>query len=361
MTSRNAFNGTESPKKPRGGAFIFILLWVTSLLLGRFLISAESKGDHAYETNRRKNVVQLPKLPMRLFRVHKTVWRERAAARILYLEQQADRERCRAVDSRTDQCQRERTLEGIARQLEEAGTAISAQRRLFSGAAALERTWANARATDVMLLKLCSEEDLISRSADVLSHVKQHLRPGDPLRLRAEAVADRMVVDGALPGDRGLLVVALDASYDALDAEFSRVRSLSVILRIATFFVLLGASGLAVWGWFCPHSLNMCFLPEGKGIAACPSGEIARKPKYLPSHYAQHVDVLVIEAAGLAGAALTVIASLRRIQGTSSPYMLPLSAALLKFPTGALTAFIGVLLIRGGFIPGLSDLIPARK
>ncbi|MFD3617440.1 hypothetical protein ACFWWT_19800 [Streptomyces sp. NPDC058676] len=36
--------------------------------------------------------------------------------------------------------------------------------------------------------------------------------------------------------------------------------------------------------------------------------------------------------------------------------MLPLSAALLKFPTGALTAFIGVLLIRGAFIPGLSDL-----
>ena len=36
--------------------------------------------------------------------------------------------------------------------------------------------------------------------------------------------------------------------------------------------------------------------------------------------------------------------------------MLPLSAALLKFPTGALTAFVGVLLIRGAFIPGLSDL-----
>ncbi|MER5526321.1 hypothetical protein ABT075_17235 [Streptomyces sp. NPDC002677] len=212
------------------------------------------------------------------------------------------------------------------------------------------------RATDVMLLMLCAEEDLPGRSADVLSHVEQHLRPVDPLRMKVSAVAERMGTKGPLPGDRVLLALALSASYDGLDAEFSRVRSLSLILRVATFFVLLGVCGLAAWGWYCPDSLNMCFLPEGKKFAACPSGEVPLNPKSVPSDYAQRVDVLVTEAAGLAGAALTVIASLRRIQGTSSPYMLPLSAALLKFPTGALTAFIGVLLIRGAFVPGLSDL-----
>jgi hypothetical protein len=67
-------------------------------------------------------------------------------------------------------------------------------------------------------------------------------------------------------------------------------------------------------------------------------------------------DIITVEIAGLAGAALTVIASLRRIRGTSAPYMLPLASAVLKFPTGALSAFLGVLLIRGAFVPGLSDL-----
>ncbi|MEU0106690.1 hypothetical protein ABZ313_15135 [Streptomyces sp. NPDC006251] len=67
-------------------------------------------------------------------------------------------------------------------------------------------------------------------------------------------------------------------------------------------------------------------------------------------------DILTVEIAGLAGAALTVIASLRRIRGTDSPYMLPLASAVLKFPTGALSAFIGLSLIRGAFVPGLSDL-----
>ncbi|MEH6374245.1 hypothetical protein V7793_07880 [Streptomyces sp. KLMMK] len=356
MTNGKAFKGGESSKEARRNIFLFILLWAASLMLSRTSKPNQPKRDHLYEPSRRKNVAQLSKFPGTLFRTHKTAWRERAAARILHLEQQADRERCRAAKDRAEQCQRERTLEGITRQLEEAGSAISARRRLFAGAAALERTWANVRATDVMLLRLCSKEDLVGRSTDVLSQVERHLRPGDPLRVKVEAVAERMELKGPLPGDRNLLALALSASYDALDAEFSRVRSLSIILRIATVFVLLGAGGLAAWGWYCPDSLNMCFLPEGKNFAACPSGEVPLDPNNVPSDYAQNIDVLVSESAGLAGAALTVISSLPRIQGTSSPYMLPLSAALLKFPTGALTAFVGVLLIRGAFIPGLSDL-----
>ncbi|MFI9170122.1 hypothetical protein [Streptomyces lincolnensis] len=344
MTNGKAFKGAESPKTPRGSIALLVLVWVASLILG-----------HRYEPAGRKNVAHSPRFPRKSLRTHKTAWRERAAARILFLEQQADRESCRAAADQAEQCERERTLAGIARQLEEAGNAVSAPRRPFTGAAALERTWANVRGADVLLLRLCSDEDLIGRSTDVLRQVEQHLRPADPLRVQAETVAERVAGNGPRPGDRALLVLALGASYDALDAEFSRVRSLSIILRIATFFVLLGAGGLAVWGWFCPDSLSMCFLPEGKDVA-CPSGESHRVKGQLPSEYAQEVDVLVIEAAGLAGAALTVIASLRQIQGTSSPYMLPLAAALLKFPTGALTAFIGVLLIRGAFIPGLSDL-----
>ncbi|MEV7739163.1 hypothetical protein AB0O75_45240 [Streptomyces sp. NPDC088921] len=356
ITNGKAFNGSQSPQKLRGHVSFYILVWVVSLVLGRTLAPDTAKPGHSYEPTRRKNVVQLPRIPHDLFRAHRTAWRERAAARILYLEQLADRESCRTVEDPAEQRQRDKTLEGIARQLEEAGHAISAPRRLFSGAAALERTWANLRATEVMLLELCSDDDLIGRSADVLSHVEQHLRPGSPLRVRVEAIAQHMEVKGPQPGDRGLLVLALSASYDALDGEFSRVRSLSVILRIATFFVLLGAAGLAAWGWYCPRSLNLCFVPQGQGIVACPSNEFLVTKKTVPGSYAQHVDVLVTEAAGLAGAALTVIASLRRIQGTSSPYMLPLAAALLKFPTGALTAFTGVLLIRGAFLPGLSDL-----
>jgi hypothetical protein len=71
---------------------------------------------------------------------------------------------------------------------------------------------------------------------------------------------------------------------------------------------------------------------------------------------AREWDIPVVEIAGLLGAALAGAFALRSIQGTSTPYSLPVALAVLKLPSGALTAVLGLLLMRGGFIPGLSAL-----
>ena len=44
------------------------------------------------------------------------------------------------------------------------------------------------------------------------------------------------------------------------------------------------------------------------------------------------------------------------MKGTSTPFSVAVSLAVLKLPTGALTALLGLLLMRGGFVPGLSAL-----
>lgn len=67
-------------------------------------------------------------------------------------------------------------------------------------------------------------------------------------------------------------------------------------------------------------------------------------------------DVAVVIGVGLLAAALAAAASLRRIRGTSTPFGLPIALALLKLPTGALTAILGLILMRGEFVPGLSAL-----
>ncbi|MEU0671062.1 hypothetical protein ABZ506_34520, partial [Streptomyces lavendulocolor] len=59
---------------------------------------------------------------------------------------------------------------------------------------------------------------------------------------------------------------------------------------------------------------------------------------------------------GRPGAAVAAATSLRRIKGTSTPYNVPVALALLKLPTGALTAVLGLLLMRGEFVPGLQAL-----
>jgi hypothetical protein len=64
---------------------------------------------------------------------------------------------------------------------------------------------------------------------------------------------------------------------------------------------------------------------------------------------------------GSVGGAVAGVFSIRRLHGSSSPYAVPLSLAVLKLPLGATTAITGLLLIRGGFVPGLSMLdFPAQ-
>ncbi|SOR77696.1 MULTISPECIES: hypothetical protein [Streptomyces] len=236
-------------------------------------------------------------------------------------------------------------------------------RRAWSGSAAREGVWSNIRSAEVMLLQLVSDEEAAGRASDVMALVKDHLEADDPRRVRLGRRL-RSIISGEIsPSDRDLMVRALDAAYNALDDELARVRSLRNILWTATFLVLLGVAGLAVYGWFFPQSLSICFTPKvdpggASGVTVvCPTAEHTDVSAGTPaSELAESRDILTVEIAGLAGAALTVIASLRRIRGTDSPYMLPLASAVLKFPTGALSAFLGLLLIRGAFVPGLSDL-----
>lgn len=49
-------------------------------------------------------------------------------------------------------------------------------------------------------------------------------------------------------------------------------------------------------------------------------------------------------------------AAIRGIRGSSERHHLPVALAVLKLSTGAITAFLGLLLMRGEFVPGLSAL-----
>ncbi|WP_380283183.1 hypothetical protein [Kitasatospora purpeofusca] len=331
------------------------------------------------------------RLPKRRKR-QRSAWRERVLARVAYLEAQLDHQRCAAADcgcrtcrgeqvrNRTcakDDCRRRELIEGARACLAKASAAATERhgwlRRLWSGATALEGSWSNVRSADVLLVEVVPAESLPARAVDILAMARLHLGKED---LRTVALAARVGSKDKPIGeaDRSLLVRTLDAGYAALDAEYARVRSLRNILWAASACVMLGVICLAVFGAFFPKSLSLCFSPvptsgpaqapafnlpgpSSARLVVCPSGEypwVWTRP--IPGDYASRLDIITVEVAGLAGAALTVIGSLRRIQGTSAPFMLPLAAAALKFPTGALTAVIGLLLIRGAFVPGLSDL-----
>jgi hypothetical protein len=127
---------------------------------------------------------------------------------------------------------------------------------------------------------------------------------------------------------------------------------------------------VAVTGFFRPDLLPLCFQPDGTIV--CPTAQTtldtsapAGQPSPTPTlgdvddvidRTAGRWDAALVEFVGLLGATIAAAAALRRSRGTNDPYGLPAALAVLKVFTGALTAFLGILLIRAQFIPGLSAL-----
>ena len=64
----------------------------------------------------------------------------------------------------------------------------------------------------------------------------------------------------------------------------------------------------------------------------------------------------LVELIGALGAALAGAAALRNLGSHSTPYAVPVTLAFFKLPTGAVTAVVGLLLMRADFVPGLSAL-----
>jgi hypothetical protein len=94
-----------------------------------------------------------------------------------------------------------------------------------------------------------------------------------------------------------------------------------------------------------PSMVPFCFAPSGDH-RVCPTGRTGPTGG----------DVILVAGLGLLGGALAAAFAIRNIRGTSTPYDIPIALAVLKVPTGALTAVAGLLLLRGQFLPGLSAL-----
>jgi hypothetical protein len=142
---------------------------------------------------------------------------------------------------------------------------------------------------------------------------------------------------------RSVLEKALEWSYGTTDAQYARLRSFRNILSGVSLAVLFFAVALAVLGAVWPETLQLCFT--GATNSVCPTGDTALGR-----------DALVVEALGAAGGALAAVLAVSRMQGTSTPYSVPLAVAMLKLPVGALSAILGLVLIHGEFVPGLTNL-----
>jgi hypothetical protein len=202
--------------------------------------------------------------------------------------------------------------------------------------------------------------------------VTAHLPKDDPRRRRIKEIAEEAKTRGPTPAEREVVAAAVRRTSLESRREVTRVRSFRNLLVVCSLVLTVAVVGLVLLAALSPSTVPLCFHPEGTvvcpthtvavGAASGSSASAAENPEVQQAvdratrATADRWDVPLVALLGLIAAALAAATALRRIHGTSTPYSLPVAVALLKLPSGALTAILGLLLMRGEFVPGLSAL-----
>jgi hypothetical protein len=204
--------------------------------------------------------------------------------------------------------------------------------------------------------------------------VRRHLAADDPRRVKLEELARASRSQELQPADRDSIITAVRGATSAGRREVTRVRSFRNVLYVAAAMLAVVTALMAFIGWQDQDALPICFAPDNKIV--CPTEQTALPPSAQATETTPGQpstasvkdiddvtrattspwDISIVMLVGLIAASVAAAAALRNVKGTSTPYSLPVALAVLKLPTGALTALLGLLLMRGNFVPGLSAL-----
>ena len=213
------------------------------------------------------------------------------------------------------------------------------------------------------MVALLSEEQIGSRIPEALVRLEK-LHRTDQRRREAELILRH---DRQGPKRRAAYAEALRLGYEIKDARHAQVRSFRNIVysndhrpqrcRARPVRHRRGLPGRDPALLLPLQRDRRADRPASEFTTVCPTGEQPPDPnagasRRLPAPG----DVTLTALFGLLGGSLSGAFAIRKLQGTSNPYSVPVALSLLKLPSGALTAIVGILLVRGEFIPGLSQL-----
>ena len=264
--------------------------------------------------------------------------------------------------------------------------------RIVRPGSRIERARVNLDAAEAHLLTLAPNTYILGQMPCLLNHVQRHLPPTDARRQEFERIARKLGIadpdhlllqqgensssadkDAIVTAERRKITSIVRGASSAALREYVRLASFRNVVVITAVLMAVLAIGVAITGFFRPTLIPMCFAPEEAGVVTvvCPTHQ---SQPFVPTGQpgqpgvqvadiddvvqatAKPPDLLVVELVGLTAAAIATAAAIRRLKGSSERYGLPVSLAALKLPTGAITAFLGLLLMRGQFVPGLSAL-----
>lgn len=132
------------------------------------------------------------------------------------------------------------------------------------------------------------------------------------------------------------------AQYQS-DLRMQEVRRFRNLLLATAAALLLLLLTLAIVHAVNPHFVSVCASP-GQGTDLCPDG----------TTHSRRADLFEVEFIGAVAGLLAALVALSRSSHTPSPYSIPSAQVVFKAAAGAATALVGVLLLQGGALVGLS-------
>ena len=195
----------------------------------------------------------------------------------------------------------------------------------------VEHAWANIHSAEVILIQL-SDSDTVKAMVPNIIADAHLLGPQDKLIARLDAFTKKKTLNDA---DRKSIAQCVTSIYRATTEQFMQTRSFRNIMFSTTFVLTLLAVVVGILG----------ALPLGASMWAPKTG----------------LSLWLAELLGLLGASIVGSAVIRRMHGSSQPYAIPMASLLVKLPTGALTAAVGLMVLRAGFAdPLIADAGTAK-
>ena len=229
-----------------------------------------------------------------------------------------------------------------------------------------EAAYVNLHEAEIALAQLLPDDQIQARIPEALARL-QTMEVGDPRRRAAET---QLASNLSANQRRAAFQSAVRIGLELKDQQHDRLRGFrNVVLTTAAGLMALVVAVCLAGAWK-PDALPLCFGPppttgapgqppapiQGPAGVACPSEDAPPSPGTQPRRLPAPGDVTLVALLGLLGGGLSNALAIRGLQGTSTPYDVPVALSLLKLPSGALTALVGLLFIRGEFVPGLSQL-----
>jgi hypothetical protein len=253
-----------------------------------------------------------------------------------------------------------------------------------------EAAYINLHEAEIALAQILPDDQIHATIPEALARL-QTMDASDPRRRGAEI---QLAANSPKAQRRAAYQAAVRIGLELKDQQHTRLRSFRNIILIATLGLMTLVVAVCLVAAWKPDALPLCFGPapttappttpvptttqtptpaptpaptpipaptstpfgQSPNGVACPSEDEPPTPGSVHRRLPASGDVTLVALLGMLGGGLSGAVAIRHLQGSSTPYDIPVALSLLKLPSGAISALIGLLFVRGGFVPGLSQL-----